>query len=86
MTDWLVVSLLLIIIGILISVYAPEVAFWMMLIILVIIMVIAVILLAIQFINGPIGCISSLFYNNPISVLTTELLNSTVNMSQRMYP
>jgi len=80
MTDLLVVGLLLVIIFILLSVYAPEVILYVLLAFCIIGFVICVVVLGAQFIHDPIGFLYNMIVNNPLSVFQSNMVNESMKM------
>jgi hypothetical protein len=79
--DIIVVGLLLIIILILISVYAPEVLIYGLLAFCIIGLIICIVILGAQFIHDPIGFVYSLFItNNPLLVFTNSIMSAMPTM------
>lgn len=76
MTDILVVGLLLIIIFILISIYAPEISIYSVLVFCIIGLIICIVVLGAQFIHDPIGFLYNLVFNNPITMFTDNVLDA----------
>jgi len=78
--DIVVVGLLLIIILILISVFAPEVLIYGLIVFCCVGLVIITIHFGAQFIHDPIGFLDNLIINNPIVVFvnTMPIMNQTV--------
>jgi hypothetical protein len=81
MTDILVVGLLLVIIFILISVYAPEVLIYGLVAFCCIGLIICIVVLGAQFIHDPIGFLYGLLItNNPIVAFGNNMTDSTMSV------
>jgi hypothetical protein len=77
MTDIIVVGLLLIIILILISVFAPEILFYGVFAFCIIGLVVCIVVLGAQFVHDPVGFLyNGLVVNNPIIVFTNSIMSA----------
>jgi hypothetical protein len=88
MTDLIVVGLLLLIIFILISVYAPELIIYGLFAFCIIGLIICIVVLGVQFVHDPIGFLYGFVVNNPITMFTNNMLdvmpdvNDTIILNQ----
>ena len=77
MTDLLIVGLLLVIILILISAFAPEILIYGSFAFCIIGLIICIVILGAQFIHDPIGFLYGLAVNNPLMALSQNMVNET---------
>ena len=76
-TDLLIVGLLLVIILILISAFAPEILIYGSFAFCIIGLIICIVILGAQFVHDPIGFLySGLVTNNPTVVFTNNIMNT----------
>jgi hypothetical protein len=81
MTDLLIVGLLLIIILILITVYAPEILLYGILAVCIVGLIVCIVVLGAQFIHDPVGFLySGLVTNNPLFVFQQNMMNESARM------
>ena len=76
MTDLLIVGLLLVIILILISAFAPEILIYGSFAFCIIGLIICIVILGAQFVHDPIGFLYNLIVNNPITMFTDNVLDA----------